>query len=344
MDILLVTRGSKENKFGISPRKYISKIQPQYSWYKALLNLNYKVKIHVVQPNLNLKFRVLNNLTPLFSSFELIFTLILNKSSINYIIVSGGIGKITSIFLLFIKYMFKKKIIYLNGTSPKFFNYDSFEHLLSSKSNLIVTNSESQLLHWKNISPNNKITYPLSGCDNDYNNFTLNKNPKYDVTFIGSLDEDIYKFRIKHLIKIKEFNLNIWSSSKNVDKLLKKHNLLKFYRGGCNRLESFQIYNNSKIVLNFQHIESMSDGGNLSLFEIPFSKGFQITNVCNENYFTIDKEIIIFNDYNDLKNKINLFLRDIKRRENIIKKAFIKCMKDHTYEKRFKEFLNIINN
>ena len=221
MDTLLVTRGSKENKFGISSRKYISKIQPQYSWYNALINLNYKVKIHVVQPNLNLKFRILNNLTPFISSIELFFTVLLNNSSMNYILVSGGIGKIASIFLLVIKYIFKKKIIYLNGTSPKFFNYDSFEHRLASKSNLIVTNSESQLLHWKNISLNNKITYPISGCDIDHNNFIFNKTPKYDITFIGSLDEDIYKFRIKYLILMKEFNLNIWSSSKNIKEFTK---------------------------------------------------------------------------------------------------------------------------
>ena len=344
MDILLVTRGSKENKFGISSRKHISKIQPQYSWYNALVNLNYKVKIHVVQPNLNLKFRILNNITPFISSTELFFTVLLNNSSINYILVSGGIGKIASIFLLVIKNIFKKKIIYLNGTSPKFFNYDSFEHRLASKSNLIVTNSESQLLHWKNISLNNKISYPISGCDIDHNNFIFNKTPKYDITFIGSLDEDIYKFRIKYLMLIKEFNLNIWSSSKNIKELLKKYNLLKFYRGPCNRLESFKIYNDSKIVLNIQHIESMSNGGNLSLFEIPFSKGFQITNVCSENYFTIDKEIIIFNDYDDLINKINFFMKKIKLRENIIKKAFLKCVSHHTYEKRFSNFLNIINN
>ena len=141
MDTLLVTRGSKENKFGISSRKYISKIKPQYYWYNALINLNYKVKIHVVQPNLNLKFRILNNLTPFISSIELFFTVLLNNSSMNYILVSGGIGKIASIFLLVIKYIFKKKIIYLNGKSHKFFNYDSFEHRLASKSNLIVTNS-----------------------------------------------------------------------------------------------------------------------------------------------------------------------------------------------------------
>ena len=40
------------------------------------------------------------------------------------------------------------------------------------------------------ISLNNKITYPISGCDIDYNNFIFNKTPKYDITFIGSLDDN----------------------------------------------------------------------------------------------------------------------------------------------------------
>ena len=60
--------------------------------------------------------------------------------------------------------------------------------------------------------------------------------------------------------------------------------------------------------------------------------------------FTIDKEIIIFNDHDDLISKINFFMKKIKLRENIIKNAFLKCVSHHTYEKRFSNFLNIINN
>ena len=76
----------------------------------------------------------------------------------------------------------------MNGTSPKFFKYDRLELKLAGKSNLIVTNSISQLNHWRNFTLNQKIIYPISGCDLKYDKYLFNNTPKYELSFIGSLD------------------------------------------------------------------------------------------------------------------------------------------------------------
>ena len=58
MDVLLITRASREIKFGISNNNFISEVQPQFSWYQSILNLKYKVKIHLVSSNLDLKIDI----------------------------------------------------------------------------------------------------------------------------------------------------------------------------------------------------------------------------------------------------------------------------------------------
>ena len=108
-----------------------------------------------------------------------------------------------------------------------------------------------------------------------------------------------------------------------------------------------KAFSAAKIVLNNLHIGEI-DGLNKRTFEIPACGGFQIVSLNNavSKHFEIGKEIEVYSDLKDLKQKIDFYLdpkNEDKRRE-IIEAGYIRTMKDHTYEVRLSEMLKVVFN
>ena len=79
-------------------------------------------------------------------------------------------------------------------------------------------------------------------------------------------------------------------------------------------------------------------------FEIPGCGGFLLTSYADnlEDYYEIGKEIVAYNDTNDLINKIRYYLEHQEERESIAQAGYQRTLRDHTYEKRFNEIFNSI--
>jgi len=110
--------------------------------------------------------------------------------------------------------------------------------------------------------------------------------------------------------------------------------------------EKSKAFSAAKIVLNNLH-PAVINGVNKRTFEIPACGGFQITShreAINE-LFEIGKEIVTYTDFNDLKAKINYYLDPTNEteRQQIIEAGQRRVLSEHTYEKRLKQLLEIIN-
>ena len=74
-------------------------------------------------------------------------------------------------------------------------------------------------------------------------------------------------------------------------------------------------------------------------FEIPGCGGFLVTSRIDglDKYYADGKEIIIFEDKDDLIDKIKYYLSHEVEREFIARAGYERTLRDHTYEKRFND-------
>jgi len=100
--------------------------------------------------------------------------------------------------------------------------------------------------------------------------------------------------------------------------------------------------NSYKIHLNC----NISNDINYRTFETTGCGTFLITNYTTglEKLFDFDKEIVVYNDLNDLDNKVKYYLENEEEREKIAKAGYERSKKDHTYYERSKTLVNIIKN
>ena len=102
------------------------------------------------------------------------------------------------------------------------------------------------------------------------------------------------------------------------------------------------VINSYKIHLNC----NISNDINYRTFETTGCGTFLLTNYTPglEKLFDIGKEIVVYNDLNDLDNKVKYYLENEEEREKIAKSGYERAKKDHTYYERAKTLVDIINN
>ena len=104
-----------------------------------------------------------------------------------------------------------------------------------------------------------------------------------------------------------------------------------------------KIFNRSKINLNFT-IRNIRSGLPLRIWDILGSGGFLITNFQPEipMYFENGKDIVYFEDRQDLYRKVKYYLEHEDERKAIAQNAYNKVKKYHGYQQRFDEMSKII--
>ena len=163
-----------------------------------------------------------------------------------------------------------------------------------------------------------------------------------DLSFIGS----IYPQRQSILENLKEFDIKIWGKSiwTEVDKnswLLKHHQReLAAFGKKC------KIICCSKINLNTHHFQNDVFGCNKRLFELCGCGGFQLVDYKKDidGLFEIGKELDVFRSSRELKEKIEYYLHEPKERHKIALAGYRRAHKDHTYKRRIRTILDVIEN
>jgi len=138
----------------------------------------------------------------------------------------------------------------------------------------------------------------------------------------------------------------------NLIKKFCKKNDLKFYfpeSHGANLPWTFEdinkLYNQSKINIAFaQKDYPYGRRVNLRTFEICMSGNFQLLQFtsCVEEYFKVDKEVVCWNNENDLFEKILYYLENEDERAEIAKNGIKRAIKEHTWSVRFEKINSIL--
>lgn len=111
------------------------------------------------------------------------------------------------------------------------------------------------------------------------------------------------------------------------------------------------IMRNSVISLNFGDsgmvmkgiVPGRSRQIKARVFEVPGAGGFLMTEYAEglEKSYRIDEEIAVFNDVAELAQKIGYFGEHLEVRDQVAMAGYLKTRDEHTYEKRFKELLEV---
>ena len=121
----------------------------------------------------------------------------------------------------------------------------------------------------------------------------------------------------------------------SLDKYSIKKDLFVIGDDMVNAINSYKIHFNKNI----------SDDINYRTFETTGCGTFLLTNYTPglEKLFDIGKEIVVYNDLNDLDNKVKYYLENEEERKKIAKAGYERSKKDHTYFERSKKLIQIIN-
>lgn len=109
--------------------------------------------------------------------------------------------------------------------------------------------------------------------------------------------------------------------------------------------EMIRLYSRSKINLGFSSCgETHRQGQRLQQmrlrdFEVPMSGGFYLAEYFEEleNYYAVGKEIVCFRTAGELVEKARYYLAHDDEREAIRRAGRERCLRDHTFAKRFQD-------
>ena len=105
------------------------------------------------------------------------------------------------------------------------------------------------------------------------------------------------------------------------------------------------IFKLSKINLNIT-LRSIQNGIPLRAYDILGAGGFLLSNyqIDLARHFVPDEDFVYFEDRNDLLRKIDYYLKHDDERMAIAQNAHDKVVKEHTFDVRVKQIIDIVNN
>lgn len=359
--ILILHRYHSDLKFGknrINVDNLISKDTPSFSYGVALRNMGYYVDDLIYHQFFNNKkqsscifyrvFAKLERETVNYfrrRKFYKKLDIYLKNNRLSLLIMASQYRGIKPLKLKKLKDKYNFNAVILNGLALK--HGTKWDENFAKVVDMNALINETQVSEFRSKGAIKPMAIPITGCANEiHKNIKRDENFICDVGFVGSLKGEIFKYdnRIKILNELTEFDLGIWCP--DVRHLNKAPNLRRFYKGSVSRSEAPKIYSKCKIMINIhgQHVyEDLQGGGNLSLFEIPASGGFQIADMCDPKWFIVGQQIITFDNIMDLKEKISYYLKNYSKREGIAQAGRTRALSTHTFEDRFKIILNNLN-
>jgi spore maturation protein CgeB len=151
---------------------------------------------------------------------------------------------------------------------------------------------------------------------------------KYDVTFVGQPHGN--RREIIQSLRDAGINVHAWGNG--------------WKSGRLSQEEMIRVFNQSRINLNLSKVSTPDTGDDQNpeqikgrSFEIPGCGGFQLSGSAEDlnHYYEIDKEIVCFEDVDDLREKVYYYLSNEDERAAIAQAGYQRTLREHTYVHRF---------
>ncbi|MEW6570343.1 MAG: glycosyltransferase [Nitrospirota bacterium] len=160
------------------------------------------------------------------------------------------------------------------------------------------------------------------------------------LSILGSM----YPYRMKLIEQLIGFEPSIWGKGWGK---APNSEIRRLYRGRDVRgTQKAKVISGSDVSLNPHHPLNDIFGVNRRTYDISACKGFQLADRKKdmEKVFRVNREIVCFETAEELKKLITHFLSHPAEREEIAEAAYRRVLKEHTYEHRAREILEIARN
>jgi spore maturation protein CgeB len=323
---------------------YQRKYQAQYFYIKALKSLGHKVEVFWynqlfgknIQPNNKLGIKAaipINNAK---------LKIIAKDFKPDILLLNTGVDIINSSTIKYIKSLGSKTTLF-SGDSPKKLLNFQFETKYLKYFDAVFVSDDIHKKEWQSLEAQKVFNLPIFAIDPIFHKYTPSKNSKLssDVCFVGSLFLDRQN-SLKEIASLlpESIDLKIWGHIYPEAPL--DRSLIPYYQGLAWEKESVKIFSQSKIALNFIPTH-MGSGGNMRTFEIPATKTLQLVDKINPSWYQIGSEVIVFRNPKQAAKQIISLLANDKKRKSLAQKGYRRTKKDHTYKKRFANFVKIVN-
>lgn len=150
-------------------------------------------------------------------------------------------------------------------------------------------------------------------------------------------------FRLRHEIVeiLKSFDISVYG-----EKFWRRVVGDEFYKGRINYYspEIANLYRSSKININISKYQ-LKTTVNQRVFDCPLCDGFLITDYKDdiEEYFDIDENIVVFQNPEDLKNKVAFYLDNERMARKVVEKGKENILSRHTYSHRLDEMTKTVS-
>jgi len=226
------------------------------------------------------------------------------------------------------------KVVYSTGISPVVFASPVERHG-AHLYDLVLVNDYYHGIQWLELGAKRMECLPISACDPEFHHpyaLTDTERKAYacDITFVGTLIPDhLYSRRVQALEALCDFDLGIWSVH-DVPTSLKKN-----FRGYALGEDMLEVFSAAKMTVNI-HGDFMRYGGNMRLFEAAGVGIFQIADDLPgvHQWFTDGETIVTFRNMDDLRAKVDYYLKHNDEREAIARRAQEHVYQHHTYDQR----------
>lgn len=161
-----------------------------------------------------------------------------------------------------------------------------------------------------------------------------------DIVFVG----ECKPARRKAVNKILEHDIHIWGPKWKFENWW-DYRLIRRVRGsGLFGEDLVKQYNAAKIVLNINAWSGDVTGGmNQRVFDVPVCGSFLLTDYCDEldDYYKIGEEIETFRTTEEMKDKVDFYLKNEKARNHIASRGYERSMQLPHLEEKIKEAMRI---
>lgn len=168
------------------------------------------------------------------------------------------------------------------------------------------------------------------------------KTKRYEVSFVGGFSPHHRDGNGIFEKLAKEVKVDFWGYG--VNSLLPNSPIRANFHGMAFGKKMYEIFANSKIVINRHIGVAKKSANNMRMFEATGMGALLITDYKNNmsEFFEDGKEVVTYKSSADLISKVKKYLNDDVARTKIARNGQLRTIKDHTYTVRMKELDQIL--
>lgn len=234
-----------------------------------------------------------------------------------------------------------------NWFSDDIWRFDSYARHWAKCFHWVSTQNPQLVPRYHAIGYKNVFLAHFAGNPRLYKRLRIPK--KWQVSFVGQAHSN--RRRMIAELARNEIEIQTWGKG--------------WKNGPVSFKDMIKVFNQSKINLNFTYTSFSFPLGRLlpwylqpkiiirgkttkcitgRMFEITCCGGFLLTDNAENlgDYFKDKKEIVVFDNLEELVEKVKYYLRHSKEREVIARAGYKRAVREHTYERRFTEIFKKI--